>query len=81
VKKKGKGERKLPFSLRTHLLLLLPAQPLFFQLKLNGTLAARQAGIVMFQDVSSIFYTPARNSRLNCCSHVSEMFRGGGGGH
>lgn len=52
--KKGKGERKLPFSLRTHLL-LLPAQPLFFQLKLNGTLAARQ-GLSCSKMFSPFFY-------------------------
>jgi hypothetical protein len=82
VKKKKKRRAEVAFLSLPHPSAAAagPAS-LFFQLKLNGTLAARQAGIVMFQDVSSIFYTPARNSRLNCCSHVSEMFRGGGGGH
>lgn len=53
-KKKGKGERKLPFSLRTHLL-LLPAQPLFFPAEIEWDVGS-QAGIVMFQDVFPIFY-------------------------
>lgn len=52
--KKGKGERKLPFSLRTHLL-LLPAQPLFFPAEIEWDVGS-QAGIVMFQDVFPIFY-------------------------